>query len=168
MPNSALVSIHVGKAFMGNPIFTQEDRFATFLDVTLNGRVEEGSLTNFVRTKWAGSVEIIEASEGPNPWVVIQYPNGETSTVYAKVVPVSLGQHINRTATYISYIGSDNVPRFQSCMFQPPQGTYYGKYTSLTTHEFKRDKITEYANVQYPKVSEYRLFLDVVVIDNKE
>ena len=168
MAIGTLVHIHVGKTFMGDPIFTQEDRHATFLDIALSGRVEEGSLTNFVRTKWKGSVDVVETSEGPNPWVIIQYPNGETSTVYAKVVPVPIGQCVRRCEPYISYIGSDGVVRFQSCKFLPPQGEYYGKFTSLTTHEFKSEQVTEYRNTQYPKVSEYRLFLDVAVINNEE
>lgn len=168
MAIGALVQIHVGKTYMGDPIFTQEDRHATFLDTVLRGRIEEGFLTNFVRAKWASSVDVVESSEGPNPWVIIQYPNGETSTVYAKVVPVPDGHRVNRCEPYISYIGSDGVVRFQSCKFLPPQGEYYGKFTSLITHEFKSEQVTEYRNMLYPKVSEYRLFLDVVVINNEE
>lgn len=168
MAIGALVNIHVGPTFMGDPIFTQEDRHASFLDVVLSGRVEEGSLSNFVRAKWGRAVDIVETSEGPNPWVIIQYPNGETSTVYAKVVPVAKGQRVKRCESYISYVGSDGVTRFQSCSFRPPQDSYFGVFTSYTKHEFRQDEIAEYVNAHYPKVSEYRLFLDVVVIDNKE
>ena len=168
MAIGALVQIHVGKTYMGEPIFTQEDRHASFLDVVVDGCVGEGYLSKLVRKKWAGSVDIVETSEGVNPWVVIQYPNGETSTIYAKVVPVAVGQYVRRCEPYISYIGSDGVVRFQSCKFLPPKGEYYGNFTSHNTHEFNSGQVTEYHNIHNPKVSEYRLFLDVVVINNEE